>query len=200
MNLLAKINNLIKRGATTAIVNHNTQFPRVQVKYFNKTAEVELLTPYGFDGSAPVGSFATIFNVMGNEENRTAIVHDHPRAPKDLEPTEVSMSNYTTKARIRMLENGDISIYGPKDQIIKIDGNNNVTIQGNETVTVEGGLVQYNVDLFKIQGSLEVTEGVIWDTANGAKQLNLFVDTFNTHDHNENDSGGPTDPPNQGFP
>lgn len=146
--------------------------PIVQVKYFNKTALVEVLMPYGLCSSPPLGSLATVFNILGQEENRTAII-DKPADRFKTKPGETAVGNYITKAKIYFKEDGSVLLDVP---------NGEVTINSSR-VTMTGDL--------RVAGDITDRYETNANTVNGMR------DIYDGHDHNENDSGGPTDDPNQ---
>ena len=98
-----------------------------QIEYLGKTGEAVAIFPFGLHASATVDSFALLFSVQGQPENRAAILMSGNRPT--LEPGEVALYNPTTGATIKMKTNGSIELTATN---IKIDGN--VEITGNLTV------------------------------------------------------------------
>jgi len=139
MNVYSKISNLIKRAVVTLTNKDSGQFAATQVQWMrDKVAITEVVHPYGLSSNAPVDSFALMFNVMGQEENRAAIVYAPQRRFKDLKEGEVALGNFLTRSVVKFLENGDIEITGTADQNINITGSNNVTIGGDNTIAITG--------------------------------------------------------------
>lgn len=139
MNIYSKISNLVKRAAVTLVGKDSGQFAGAQVKWMrDKVATTEVVHPYGLSSNAPLNSLALMFNVMGQEENRAAIIYDPKNRFKNLKSGEVALGNFVTKSVIKFLENGDIEITGLNDQNIAITGDTNVTIGGNSTVAITG--------------------------------------------------------------
>lgn len=162
MNLYSKISNLVKRAAVTLTNKDSGQFAATQVKWMrDKVAITEVVHPYGLSSNAPVDSFALMFNVMGQEENRAAIVYDPKNRFKNLKSGEVALGNFVTKSVIKFLENGDIDITGFNDQNITITGNNNVTIGGNNTVAITGNdsVTITGDSTLNITGDADITVG-----------------------------------------
>lgn len=139
MNLYSKISNLVKRAVVTLTNKDSGQFAATQVKWMrDKVAITEVVHPYGLSSNAPVNSLALMFNVMGQEENRAAIVYDPKNRFKELKSGEVALGNFVTKSVVKFLENGDIEITGTNDQNISITGDNNVTIGGSNDINITG--------------------------------------------------------------
>lgn len=139
MQISTFIRNLIKRGTVTRKTADTGQFAIAQLKWISdKTGNVEVIHPYGISSYAPVGSLALMFNVMGHESNRAAIINDPKRRFKDLKEGEVAIGNFLTRSYVKFLENGDIEIIGTADQNITITGNSNLTVGGNCNITTTG--------------------------------------------------------------
>lgn len=198
---------MIKIARTTGIMNDTKQFPFMQAQFMTKVNDIWFMTPYGFYSSPPEKSIGIVFNIQAQEQNRVGIFNDYERRNKNLKEGELELFNTLTKTRITLKVNGDLDVFVNNNEIINITGNDtiiiggnrNVTIQGNETVTVNAGLVTYNVDEFRINGDLRVRDNIIWEFGTTEKSLNTFRNTYNQHQHPENDSGGPTDKPNEQF-
>jgi len=186
MSMLNKIVSMIKLAVSTSVMTDTKQFPFLQAQFMTKLNDIWIVTPYGLYSSPPNGSMGLVFNIQAQEQNRAGIFNDYDRRPKNLKEGEVAVFNTLTKTRITLKANGDLDIFVNKDRT--------VTIDGNETVTVNGGLVTYNVDLFRINGDLDVT-GKIRPKNSSATDIR---DIFDAHVHPENDNGGPTDAPTTG--
>jgi len=147
MKIITFIRNLIKRGVVTKKTPDSGQFSVAQVKWLTgKTGNVEVIHPYGFSSYAPVGSLALMFNVMGHEENRAAIINDPKRRFKDLKEGEIAIGNFLTRSYVKFKENGDIEVISTNNRSVTIAGNDsiviggdcNITTTGNTTVTTTG--------------------------------------------------------------
>lgn len=216
--MLRLIRNMIKRTVVALNLPDTGQMPVTQVTWssFNTTNNVQVITPYGFYSVAPVGSMALMFNIMGQEENRAAIL-DNPKGRfKNLKPTEVAVGNPKTTSVIKFLENGDIEITGKADQNINITGNVNLTVGGNITVNVTGdmtstiggtltadvtGNTTITSPIVKVDGTLQVT-GEISAFFGTGNEINFTdIETkYNNHKHTEFDVGGLTSVPNNTLP
>jgi len=175
--------SMIKIAISTKAMEDTKQFPFLQARFMTKVNDIWFVTPYGYYSSPPVGSMGIVFNIQAQEQNRAGIFNDYDRRNKNLVEGEVELFNTLTKTRITLKANGDLDIF--------VNNDRSVTIDGNETVTVNGGLVTYNVSIFRINGDLDVT-GRIRPKNSSATDIR---DIFDAHVHPENDSGGPTDAP-----
>lgn len=138
--MLRLIRSMIKRGLVTLNPADMGQYPVVQVRWSsNDTANnVHVITPYGYYSVAPVGALATMFNVMGQEENRLAIVDDPKGRFKGLKPGEAVVGSPKTGSKVHFKENGDIEVTGKANQNINITGDVNLTVGGNVNIIVTG--------------------------------------------------------------
>jgi phage gp45-like len=195
--MIEKIKNMIKRAATTAIMKDSGSVPTIQVKYFNKTALVEVLAPYGFCSSPPKNSMATVFNLLGQEENRTAIIDKPWQRFKNLKEGEVVIGNYLTLAKLYFKENGDVLLDLPEGNLTVNVAEGDITVNApNGQVTIDSPRVIMTGDL-EVEGTI-TAEGNITDLiGSNSLSMNEMRNTYDSHVHPENDSGGPTDVPNQ---
>ena len=118
--MFKKIRSIIKRATLTNTGSDFEEVPISQVRYLGKTADTEILWPYGFGGIPPVDSVCLVFTVNGDESNRTAIASLPSSRPLGLSPGDVYMSNLLTKDIIKMTENG-IEITSDKPIIVNGD-------------------------------------------------------------------------------
>ena len=65
-----------------------------------------------------------------------------------------------------------------------------IHLQSTGVFTVDASLMQVNCD---IKATGDITD----NSADQAQSMSSMRAVYNSHTHNENDSGGPTDPPNQ---
>lgn len=216
--MLRHIRNMIKRAVVSLNPADTGQYAISQVKWSstNTASNVQVITPYGHYYVAPTGSLALMFNVMGQEENRAAIIDDPANRFKDLKPGEVAVGSPKTRSVIKFLENGDIEITGKANQNINITGNVNLTVGGNITVNATGnmtstigGTLTANVTgnttitspLVTIDGELRVTGQVSAFFGTGNEINFTDIETkYNDHKHTENDVGGLTSVPNNTLP
>ena len=139
MRIITFIRNLIKRGVVTKKTLDDGQFSVAQVKWLaGKIGNVETIHPYGISSYAPVGSMALMFNIMGHEANRAAIINDPKRRFKGLKEGEVAVGNFLTRSYVKFLENGDIEVVGTSNRVVTISDDNTLTVGGDYAITVSG--------------------------------------------------------------
>lgn len=177
--LVNKIKNLIKRAVTTGPMMDTKNYPVVQVKYFNRTTLVEVLMPYGLSYSPPEGSLAVVFNILGQEENRAALATSPTSRFKNLAPGEVAVGNYITRAKIYFREDGGVLLDVP-----------------NGEVTIDTSRVTMTGDL-DVDGDITAKGNIIDNSGTNTNNIGDLRTIYNSHTHDENDSGGPTEAPNQ---
>lgn len=130
--------NLIKRSLVSRKTADSGQFPTAQVSWSGKTADIEVIYPYGLAGNLPTDSLVLMFSVMGQEENKAGIGNTPKIRFKDLKEGEVAVGNPTTGSVIKFLENGDIEVTGVANQNINITGSQNTTINVNQVNNITG--------------------------------------------------------------
>lgn len=215
--MAAQVRNMIKRAATQQPMVDSKNFPIVQVKYFNHTAIVEVLAPYGFCSSPPVGSLATIFSVGAQEENRTAVIDYPTKRFKNLEPGEVAVGNYLTLAKLYFRKNGDVELFVPhdlkvtvqNDAFVNITGNLNMTVDGDVSAQISGsataviggslGVTAAGATItcpdVLITGNLRVDGDITDNAGSNSDTIAEMREIYNIHTHNE--TGTVTLVPNQ---
>lgn len=201
---------MIKRAVVTLNPADTGQEAIAQVKWSSNdtTNNVHVITPYGFYSVAPPGSFALMFNIMGQEENRAAIIDNPQSRFKNLKPTEVAVGNPKTESVIKFLENGDIEITGNANQNVNITGNVNLTVGGNITVNVTGNMTStiggtltadvtgnttITSPIVTVDGALHVTGEIsAFFGAGGEINFTDIVTKYNLHTHISATAGNPS--------
>lgn len=96
-----------------------------------------------------------------------------------------------SRYRLTGLQGGEVALY---------------TDEGDKIVLKRGRLIEIETQTFVVKAGVKVRfetpivegTGDILDNADDAGlSMSGMRSVFNIHDHNENDAGGPTDPPNQ---
>lgn len=207
MKIITFIRNLIKRGTVTKKTPDVGQFAVAQLKWIgDKTGNVEVIHPYGFSSYAPVGSLALMFNVMGHDNNRAAIINDPKRRFKNLKEGEVAIGNYLTESYVKFKENGDIEVIGTNNANVTVTGNVNLTVNGNVSATI-GGTLTANITgdtditspIVTVNGEIRATgEVTAFYGLGGEISFTDIVTKYNAHTHNE--TGTVTNTPNNTLP
>lgn len=164
------LQNLVKKSITASKqIDGNVNY-NVQVKSYNSPLKSEVIYPYGYGASPPVGSMGLSFSVASQPENIATIPFNPKTRFLGLEEGEVIVGNQTQQISIKFLNSGDIEI--TTKGMCKITGD--VLITGN--LVVDG----------------EIT------ALNGTNPLSLssFRATYNSHTHTD-PQGGNTGAPNQ---
>lgn len=137
-DILNRISNGIKRAFVSLVGSDSEAFQTTQISYLGKTADTEVIYPYGLCGNPPTGSLVLLFNVQGQEENRAGIANLPNKRFKNLKAGEVAVGNYLTTSVVKFLENGNIEVFCQNNEIITITQNANITIGGSSTVNIVG--------------------------------------------------------------
>jgi hypothetical protein len=166
-DILNRIAGMVKRAYVTLVGDDSGRYQTTQIGYLGKTADMEVIYPYGLCGNPPKNSLVLLFNVQGMEENRAGIANLLSERFKNLKEGEVAIGNYLTKSVIKFLENGDIEIHGTNDERVTIDRNCNININGNCDISVNGtttlscpGGTTINSDVH-VNGTVTISEDVI---------------------------------------
>jgi phage baseplate assembly protein gpV len=138
--------NMIKRAVVSLPGDDSGNVANTQVTYLGRTAQVEVIYPYGTAGKAPKDSQAIMFNIQGQEENRVIIEYRTTGRFKNLKDGEYIVGNEVTGAFVKFLENGDIEIDAGAANVNLTAANLNITgdvaVVGNTaftgTVTANG--------------------------------------------------------------
>lgn len=153
-DILNRISSSIKRAFISLAGNDESQFQTTQINYLGKTADMEVIYPYGLCGNPPPGSLVLLFNVQGQEENRAGIANLPNQRFNNLKAGEVALGNYLTTSVIKFLENGDIQVFCKNNNNITITQDANITIGGSATITCPEINITGNVN---INGNLAVS-------------------------------------------
>ena len=106
---MSLIKNLIRWARVTAAGSDDKQFATQQVKYLGKTADSTMVSMFGFHYNATPDSFALMFAVQGNPDNRAAMAWA-PKNRPTLASGEVAFYHPPTDAFIIWKASGDLEI------------------------------------------------------------------------------------------
>lgn len=181
---MSGIGNFIARG-TLALVNAGRKLQALQVRLTAGELKggVEHFEPYGFTSNPLAGAEALLTFVGGDRSHCVAaVVTDRRYRPVGLSPGEVCL----------FTDEGD-EIRLKRGRIISITAGTRVDVTAPEAVFHCSAKVTLDTPLVHATGDIHA-DGQIRD---GTSSMQEMRDTYNGHDHHENDAGGPTDPPNQ---
>jgi phage baseplate assembly protein V len=186
---------LISRGVVT-LSDSAAGLQRLQVKLLKgETRNVEHMEPYGFT-ARPLKGAETIAAAIGGVRGHLVglVASDRRYRLKGLTPGEVAL--YTDegdklvfkRGRVVRLEAGSaVEVQAPE---VKVFASTSVTLDTPET-TCTGNLKV----LKSITATMNVSAG--GEVQDGVGTMSSMRSTYNTHDHDENNTNGPTDQPNQ---
>lgn len=170
--LVKRIRLALGRGVIR-LVNDASMVQRMQVSLLaNETrSNIERFQEYGFTSVPLAGAQAACIFLGGNRDHGLVIATEDGRYRlKELSPGEVAL--YTDEGDKIVLKRG---------RVIEIDT--------DELIVNADTRVTFNTPLVRAQGE------IIDRYETNEDNLNDMRSKYNDHIHDENDSGGPTDPP-----
>lgn len=177
---------LLVSRAVVSRTNAATGLQRLRLDLLrDETREVEHMEPYGYTSRPLAGAEAIAASVGGARGHLVALVASDRRYRKrGLAPGEVAL--YT--------DEGDELVFN-RGRIVRLTAGSAVEIAAPQVTVTASSSVVLDTPLVQATGNIQAA-GQISD-ATGSMQA--MRDTYNGHNHNENDNGGPTDSPNQGM-
>lgn len=172
--MINKLVNLIKRVVTSAAMQDSGNYPIVQVQYLGRTAFVELLSPYGLSTSPPIGSLGTCWSILGQEDNRAALITAGAARFKNLQPGEVVVGNYLTQSYVKFNVDGSISIVAAGNLTATVGGTTTLNSTGNVNITAPQVI---------INGTLQVTGDIIDNSGSNTDTMAGMRTKYNSHTH-----------------
>lgn len=118
---------MIKRATVSRPGDDSGNVSNTQVTYLGRTAQVEVIYPYGTAGKAPKDSSSIMLNIQAQEENRVIIEYRPTDRFKNLKPGEYVVGNQLTGAFVKFSENGDIEIDAGSANVNLTAANLNIT-------------------------------------------------------------------------
>lgn len=170
-----RLGNLLARGAVSA-VNAAAKLQTLQVKLLAGEIKdrVEHMEPYGYTAHPHPGAEAVAGFFDGDRSHGVVLV--------------VADRRY----RQTGLAAGEVAIYDDLGQRVHLTRAGIVIDGAGLQVTVT------NTTKLRVEAPLLECTGEIKDRCDSdGRTMSGMRDIYNGHDHPENDSGGPTDPPNQ---
>lgn len=137
--------------------------------------DVERIQEYGFTSVPLVGAEAVLVFPGGNRDHGLIIATDDRRY------------------RLSGLQSGEVAIYTNNGDKIVIRADGTIEVVASTKVQITSPLVTMSGNL-QVQGDI-VAHGDISD--HDTESMLGMRQVYNTHVHPENDTGGPTDQPNQ---
>lgn len=185
---------MTQRCLTSNNNDDSGSFPVRQVSFDKKVANAEIITPYGFDHNPPLNALGVMLDVNGQAENRAAMITDPLRRKKNLKTGEVSVGNRIAGSEVYFEEDGNVRIVTPKNLVITVAEDGEITISGALTMNVSG-ITTINSDVV-INGSLVVNDAV---TVNNSLVVTGEITgdgvSVSNHLHHVGAAPGDTSPP-----
>ncbi len=136
--LQTKTRNIVKRGYVTAPGNDVNDYAVIQISCLSpaKTANAELVSPYGLSVNLPKDLQVLTFSVQSHEENKACIGYSQVNRFKNLKPGEVVVGNPSSGSFVKFANDGTIEISSDNDINVVAD---NVSVTANKVDLGVGG-------------------------------------------------------------
>ena len=164
--------------AVLSLVDDSSKTQTAQIEAFAGDVhdEVEHFQPHGLTSVPKPGSEGLVVFVAGNHDHPILLnVEDRRHRPTNLAEGETALWN--TSAHTLVLYHDRAELICPK-----------FVVQAAEEVF-------FDTPVVRTSGEIKA-DGDITDSG-GAASMRGMREIYNSHNHAENDAGGPTDPPNQ---
>lgn len=139
---------------------------------------LELMQHFGFTSTPPDGTTAIVVPLGGRTSASVIVATEH------------------SAHRLVLNERGEAAIYTQDGSWVHLKREGQVHIKAGVRVLIESPLTETTGSL-RVGGNVAAV-GTITDLVDsGGAAMSSMRDTFNEHDHDENNNSGPTDPPNQ---
>lgn len=181
---MGRVLNFLVRG-TLSLVDTARKLQGLQVRLTAGEVKdsVEHFEPYGYTSHPLAGAEAVLGFVGGDRSHCLAlIVADRRYRPTDLKAGEVCLFTHE----------GD-EIRFKKGRIISVTAGSKLEVTAPEAVFNCPVKVTLNTPEVFATGDIRA----LGQVRDGVGTMQSMRDTFNNHDHPENDSGGSTEKPNQ---
>jgi len=181
-----RITNLIMRSRTTLIKADTAQYSIQQVTYNGRPIDVQLVFPYGMASIPPLDSEALMFNVLGQGENKAAIVDNSRTRFKGLSEGEVQIGNPLRQTYLYFDSLGNLNI--------NVTGDLNITVNGD--TVLNSNTVTMNTSELLVTGDIKANGDIFYDADGDNISVSNIRNIYNIHTHIDSD-GGMTTVPNQ---
>lgn len=182
--LLSPLSRRLTLMASRAVISLIQDGARLQGLQLRMLADetmdaVERFQEYGYTSHPHPGAEAISLSLGGRRAHTVVIAVDDRRY------------------RLKALARGEVALYTDEgDTFILKRGNvieaNTATFRVNASAKVE-----LNTPLVETTGQIRAKQDITDRTGGTGRSMASMRETYNIHTHNENDGGGPTDPPVQ---
>ena len=181
---------LLVSRAVVARTNAATGLQRLQLDLLrDETREVEHMEPYGFTAHPLAGAEAIATAVGGARGHLVAlVVSDRRYRKKGLAPGEVAL--YTDEGNELVFNRG---------RIVRVNAGSAVEITAPQVTVTASTSVTLDTPLVQATGNIRAAGNIAaaGQVSDGVGSMAQIRSTYNGHNHDENDNGGPTATPNQ---
>lgn len=180
---------LVSRGVLK-LVDDSLKLQGVQVSLLgDEPAWAERFQEYGYTSHPLPGAEAIVAAVGAQRAHLVALsVDDRRHRPKGLQPGEVCL--YT--------DEGD-EIRFKRGRVIGVKAGTELAVESPLVTVTASTKVVLDTPLTEMTGNVQVGGNIAatGQINDGAGSMQGMRDTYNGHNHDENDNGGPTAAPNQ---
>lgn len=180
--IVGRVRNMVARAVLSA-VNDAAGIQMVKLSLLSKETKdgAERFQNYGFTSVPMPGAEGVALFVGGLRSHAVVVAMDDRRY------------------RIKGLQAGEVAIYTDEGDSIVLKRGRLIEVTTDTLVVNATTKATFVTPLLECTGDIEAV-GEIKDKRDaGGRTMSEMRDVYNSHTHPENDSGGPTDPPNQGM-
>jgi len=173
--LITKLKSVVVRGVIRAINDEAArQMCTVTLLAGETKDRIERLQQFGFSSNCPSGASAVFVAVGADRARLVCIGENHP----DYRPTGK--------------KEGETIVYDAFDQFIHLQKSGVIEINAAGELLIKAP-IKVRIETTR----LEVTGDIVDNVDTDGQSMADMRETYNIHKHPENDSGGPTDEPNE---
>lgn len=173
--IINRLKSILARGIIQMVADEGgRQFCQITVLAGEHKNNVERIQHFGFTSNPPSGS-AAVIGFIGADRGKPVVLGDNDPATRKKGLAAGESSSYDAFGQY---------VYLKKDGSIEIRTNGDLLIKSADKVRIE-------------TDQLEVTGEIIDHVDDDGRSMSYMRERYDEHDHDENDSGGPTDEPNQ---
>lgn len=139
---------------------------------------LELMQHFGFTSTPPDGTTAIVVPLGGRTSASVIVATEH------------------SAHRLVLNERGEAALYAQDGSWVHLKREGQVHIKAGVRVLIESPLTETTGNLL-VGGNVAAVGNITDLVESGGAAMSAMRETFNDHDHDENNNSGPTDPPNQ---
>jgi len=179
--VVKRVRLLLGRGIVR-LVNDAGGLQKMQLSLMGNEvrSNIERMQEYGYSSVPLDGAEAAVLFIGGARDHGIVVATDDRRY------------------RIKSQKPGEVAIYTDEGDKIELKRNNQIKITTNQfVVDCEEFTVNASDNVTFYTPIVRANNDIVDRFITNADSNYTMRVTYNSHTHNENDSGGPTDPPNQ---